>query len=150
MKQFYNFCLLILLCGDGTSLTKVINKSKILNNAKILKMCLYFLFCKQCISFLPSRFLSSVVQSLGLVGSEAVRNINIDTLPVLIILMRSRSTTEIFTIVHGNVGVNELLTNLIHAVDVFQVRYFYTNEFLYGKRKIKIIYLSISFRNKNE
>ncbi|XP_014295657.1 FAS-associated factor 1 [Microplitis demolitor] len=66
------------------------------------------------------KFLSSVVQSLGLVGSEAVRNINIDTLPVLIILMRSRSTTEIFTIVHGNVGVNELLTNLIHAVDVFQ------------------------------
>lgn len=67
------------------------------------------------------RFLSSVTQSLGLVGSEAVRNIDVDILPVLIILMRSRSTTEIFTIVHGNVGVNELLTNLIHAVDIFQV-----------------------------
>ncbi|KAK0075269.1 hypothetical protein PV325_009280 [Microctonus aethiopoides] len=66
------------------------------------------------------KFLSSVTQSLGLVGSEAVRNIDVDILPVLIILMRSRSTTEIFTIVHGNVGVNELLTNLIHAVDIFQ------------------------------
>lgn len=36
--------------------------------------------------------------------------------------MRSRSNTEIFTIVHGNVGVNELLTNLVQAVDIFQVR----------------------------
>ncbi|XP_044589997.1 FAS-associated factor 1 [Cotesia glomerata] len=66
------------------------------------------------------KFLSSFTQSLGIVGSEAVRNIDVDTLPVFIILMRSRSTTEIFTIVHGNVGVNELLTNLIHAVDIFQ------------------------------
>lgn len=38
------------------------------------------------------------------------------------IIMRSRSNTEIFTIVHGNVGVNELLTNLVQAVDIFQVR----------------------------
>ncbi|XP_015118560.1 FAS-associated factor 1 [Diachasma alloeum] len=66
------------------------------------------------------KFFHSVTQSLGMVGSEAVRNIDIDTLPVLMILMRSRSTTEIFTIVNGNVGVNELLINLIHAVDVFQ------------------------------
>ncbi|XP_063989568.1 FAS-associated factor 1 [Diachasmimorpha longicaudata] len=66
------------------------------------------------------KFFHSVTQSLGMIGSEAVRNIDIDTLPVLMILMRSRSTTEIFTIVNGNVGVNELLINLIHAVDVFQ------------------------------
>ncbi|XP_034939481.1 FAS-associated factor 1 isoform X2 [Chelonus insularis] len=66
------------------------------------------------------KFLSSAVHSLGLVGSETIRNIDIDTLPVLIIFMRSKSTTEIFTVVHGNIGVNELLTNLIHAVDVFQ------------------------------
>ncbi|XP_011298311.1 FAS-associated factor 1 [Fopius arisanus] len=66
------------------------------------------------------KFFHSVTQSLGMIGSEAVRNIDVDTLPVLMILMRSRSTTEIFTIVNGNVGVNELLINLIHAVDVFQ------------------------------
>lgn len=58
---------------------------------------------------------------MGIFGSEALRKINIETLPVLIIFMRTRSTTEIFTMVHGNVGVNELLTNLIQAVDVFQV-----------------------------
>ncbi|XP_043279673.1 FAS-associated factor 1 [Venturia canescens] len=67
-----------------------------------------------------AKFLSSASQALGMVGAAAIQNIDVDTLPVLMIIMRSRSITEIFTIVHGNVGVNELLTNLIQAVDVFQ------------------------------
>ncbi|XP_015178994.1 PREDICTED: FAS-associated factor 1 isoform X1 [Polistes dominula] len=66
------------------------------------------------------KFLTSVNQTLGSVAALTVRNIDVDTLPALMIIMRSRSNTEIFTIVHGNVGVNELLTNLIQAVDVFQ------------------------------
>ncbi|KAG7201589.1 hypothetical protein KM043_004333 [Ampulex compressa] len=66
------------------------------------------------------RFLLSINQTLGSVAALAMRSIDVDTLPVLVIIMRSRSNTEIFTTVHGNVGVNELLTNLIHAVDVFQ------------------------------
>ena len=66
------------------------------------------------------KFLASAAQSIGMVGAATIRSIDVDTLPVLMILMRSRSVTEIFTIVHGNVGVNELLTNLIQAVDVFQ------------------------------
>lgn len=68
------------------------------------------------------RFLYSITQTLGTIGSLAVSSIDVDTLPVLMIIMRSRSNTEIFTIVDGNVGVNELLTNLVQAVDVFQVR----------------------------
>lgn len=71
---------------------------------------------------LIGRFLYSVTQTLGTVGSYAVSGIDVDTLPVLMIIMRTRSTTDIYTIVHGNVGVNELLTNLVQAVDVFQVR----------------------------
>lgn len=74
------------------------------------------------VKFLFHRFLYTVTQTLGTVGSLAVSSIDVDTLPVLMIIMRSRSNTEIFNIVHGNVGVNELLTNLVQAVDVFQVR----------------------------
>ncbi|XP_014207984.1 FAS-associated factor 1 [Copidosoma floridanum] len=66
------------------------------------------------------RFLTSIQQLLGLGVHTTVRGIDVDTMPVMIIIMRSRSNTDIFTIVHGNVGVNELLTNLIEAVDVFQ------------------------------
>lgn len=51
--------------------------------------------------------------------------------------MRSRSNTEIFTIVHGNVGVNELLTNLVQAVDIFQVR---STVILYKLTNIVIYY----------
>lgn len=68
------------------------------------------------------RFLLSVKQTLGSVAALAMKNIDVDTLPVLVIIMRTRSNTEIFTTVHANVGENELLTNLIHAVDVFQVK----------------------------
>lgn len=77
---------------------------------------------RQLNAHLIFRFLYSVTQTLGTVGSLAVSSIDVDTLPVLMIIMRSRSNTEIFTIVHGNVGVTELLTNLVQAVDVFQVR----------------------------
>ncbi|XP_012260990.2 FAS-associated factor 1 [Athalia rosae] len=65
-------------------------------------------------------FLSAINRTLGSVAAMTVRNIDVDTLPVLMIIMRSRSNTEVFALVHGNVGVNELLTNLIQAVDVFQ------------------------------
>lgn len=64
-----------------------------------------------------------------------VRGIDVDTMPVLMIIMRSRSNTDIFTIVHGNVGVNELLTNLIEAVDVFQVRNMTFQSFCLKKKK---------------
>lgn len=74
------------------------------------------------------RFLTSIQQALGPAAAMTVRNIEVDIMPVLMIIMRSRSNTDIFTIVFGNVGVNELLTNLIEAVDVFQVNfYFITN-----------------------
>lgn len=66
------------------------------------------------------KFLNTVQSTLGVMASETIRTIDIDTFPVLIIIMRLRSATDIFTIVRGNVGVNDLLTSLIHAVDVFQ------------------------------
>ncbi|XP_058789619.1 FAS-associated factor 1 [Phymastichus coffea] len=66
------------------------------------------------------KFLTSIQQILGSAAAMTVRNIEVDTMPVLMIIMRSRSNTDVFTIIHGNVGVNELLTNLIEAVDVFQ------------------------------
>ncbi|XP_075216778.1 fas associated factor casp [Lycorma delicatula] len=65
------------------------------------------------------KFLSSVSRNLGSMAAVTVRNIDVERLPALIIIMRMRSNTEIFTVVNGNVGVNELLTSLIQAVDVF-------------------------------
>ncbi|KDR09433.1 FAS-associated factor 1 [Zootermopsis nevadensis] len=65
------------------------------------------------------KFLGSVTRTLGSVAAMTIRNIEVERLPALLIIMRMRSATEVFTIVHGNVGVSELLTSLIQAVDVF-------------------------------
>ncbi|PSN41351.1 FAS-associated factor 1 [Blattella germanica] len=65
------------------------------------------------------KFLGSVTRTLGSVAAMTIRNIDVERLPALLVIMRMRSATEIFTVVHGNVGVSELLTSLIQAVDVF-------------------------------
>jgi len=65
------------------------------------------------------KFLASLTRTLGPMAAVTVRNIEVERLPALLLIMRMRSTTEIFSAVHGNVGVNELLTSLIQAVDVF-------------------------------
>lgn len=48
-----------------------------------------------------------------------VRNIAVERLPAFIIIMRTRSLTELYTVVNGNVGVNELMTSILEAIDVF-------------------------------
>nr|XP_018903943.1 PREDICTED: FAS-associated factor 1 [Bemisia tabaci] len=66
-----------------------------------------------------NKFLTSVTNSLGTMAAHTIRNMEVERLPALLIIMRMRSNIEIFTVVHGNVGVNELLTSLIQAVDLF-------------------------------
>lgn len=64
-------------------------------------------------------FLSSVTRLLGSTVTETVQSISIDLLPALVIISRSRANTELLNVIYGNIGINELLTMLIHAVDVF-------------------------------
>ncbi|KAL1129663.1 hypothetical protein AAG570_012608 [Ranatra chinensis] len=66
-----------------------------------------------------NKFLASVTQSLGIAVAETISSIQMDNLPALIIITRSRSNTELFTVINGNIGVSELLTLLIHAVDYY-------------------------------
>ncbi|KAJ8928857.1 hypothetical protein NQ314_018514 [Rhamnusium bicolor] len=56
---------------------------------------------------------------LGSTAAMSLRNIPVDRLPAIVLIMKIRSTTEIFNVVHGNVGVNELLSSLIECVEVF-------------------------------
>ncbi|KAJ8943048.1 hypothetical protein NQ318_022592 [Aromia moschata] len=61
----------------------------------------------------------SVNNCLGSTAAMSLRNIPVDRLPAIVLIMKIRSTTEIFNVVHGNVGVNELLSSLIECVEVF-------------------------------
>lgn len=64
-------------------------------------------------------FLNSVNRNLGNMAGQTIFCVPEDKYPILVILMRNRSMTEIFRIVHGNIGVTELLSCLFEAIDVF-------------------------------
>lgn len=66
-----------------------------------------------------TRLQNSVNQCLGSTAAVSLRNIPVDRLPAIIIIMRIRSSTDVFSVVHGNVGVSELLSSLMEAMEVF-------------------------------
>ncbi|XP_026740523.1 FAS-associated factor 1 isoform X1 [Trichoplusia ni] len=63
--------------------------------------------------------LTSVATALGPVASMTIRSIPVDRLPALVIIMRVRSNTEIYSVINGNVGVSELLGGLVEALERF-------------------------------
>ncbi|CAG9564208.1 unnamed protein product [Danaus chrysippus] len=66
--------------------------------------------------------LSSIASSLGPVASMTVRSIPVERLPALLIIMRVRSNTEIYSVINGNVGVSELVGGLVEALERFAVQ----------------------------
>lgn len=66
-----------------------------------------------------ARLLAMVTKHFGSMAASTIKNFSVEQLPLMLIIMRSRATTEVFTIIHGSVGLEELMTSLIHAVDVF-------------------------------
>ncbi|KAF9410457.1 hypothetical protein HW555_010459 [Spodoptera exigua] len=63
--------------------------------------------------------LSSVTNALGPIASMTIRNLPLDRMPALVIIMRVRSITEIYSVINGNVGVSELLGGLVEALERF-------------------------------
>lgn len=68
------------------------------------------------------KFLASVTNTLGAMAALQIKNIPQERLPAIIIISRIRSATEISAVVHGNVGVSELMASLTDAVDVFSMQ----------------------------
>lgn len=65
------------------------------------------------------KFHTALANCLGLTAPLSLRNIPVDRLPAMVLIMKIRSATEIFNVINGNVGVNELLSTLIECVEVF-------------------------------
>ncbi|XP_060519665.1 FAS-associated factor 1 [Cylas formicarius] len=65
------------------------------------------------------KFHAALANSLGPTAPISLRNIPVDRLPAMVLVMKIRSATEIFNVVNGNVGVNELLSTLIECVEMF-------------------------------
>ncbi|CAG9765820.1 unnamed protein product [Ceutorhynchus assimilis] len=65
------------------------------------------------------KFHAALANCVGPAAPFSLRNIPVDRLPALVLIMKIRSATEIFNVVNGNVGVNELLSTLIECVEVY-------------------------------
>lgn len=67
--------------------------------------------------------LSSVSACVGNTASMTVRNIPLDKLPAILIIGKSRlsgrSTCEVLSVIHGNVGLDDLFSRLIEAVEMY-------------------------------
>lgn len=63
--------------------------------------------------------LSQNLGNLGMAAANTVRTIALNSLPALMIITKVRSTPDVLTVIPGNVGLDDLMTRLIHAVEVF-------------------------------
>uniref|UniRef100_A0A2M4ACJ0 Putative regulator of the ubiquitin pathway n=1 Tax=Anopheles triannulatus TaxID=58253 RepID=A0A2M4ACJ0_9DIPT len=64
-------------------------------------------------------FLSSITACIGMTASITVRNIPTDRLPAIIVIAKNRSQCEVFQVIYGNVGVDDLLSKLMEASDMY-------------------------------
>lgn len=61
--------------------------------------------------------LSSVTSSIGTTASMTVREIGIDRLPAMIVVAKLRSNCEVYSVIYGNLGVNDLMVQLLELVE---------------------------------
>ncbi|XP_071953083.1 FAS-associated factor 1-like [Antedon mediterranea] len=66
-----------------------------------------------------ARLLNMCTEHFGSMAASTVRNIQDDQFPIILIVMKSRSNAEVFSISQGNTSLDEMMTALIHSVDVF-------------------------------
>lgn len=68
-------------------------------------------------------FLSSITACVSNTASLTVRNIAVDKLPSILVIGKSRlsgqSSCEVLSVIHGNVGLDDLLSRLIDAAEIY-------------------------------
>lgn len=52
-------------------------------------------------------------------ASRTLSGFDVDKLPLLLVVTRSRATNEVLDMISGSVNVDEMMTRLLHAVEMF-------------------------------
>ena len=52
-------------------------------------------------------------------ASRTLSSFDVDKLPLLLIVTRSRATNEILAMIPGSLNMDEVMTQLLHAVEMF-------------------------------
>jgi len=66
-----------------------------------------------------------ITRHFGSVAAMTIKNIDVERLPLLVLVYRLRGSTEIFQIIHGNDTIDELLTKLLTAHETYQSQIIY-------------------------
>ncbi|XP_013397035.1 FAS-associated factor 1 [Lingula anatina] len=66
-----------------------------------------------------AKCLTMCTREFGSMAAQTVRDFKTDNLPLLLLITRTRSTNEVVNVIQGIASLDELMTNLINAVDVF-------------------------------
>ena len=68
---------------------------------------------------LSCRLYNMIARHFDSLASRTLRNFEVDRLPLLLIVTRSRATNEILAMVPGSLNVDEMMTQLIQSVEMF-------------------------------
>lgn len=113
--------LAIYLHHDGSVLTNVFC-GQLLACESIIQMLLdHFIMYGWDLTFESNKnmFLSSISACVGMTASITVRNIPTDRLPAILVIAKNRSQCEVFQVIYGNVSVDDLLSQLMEASDMY-------------------------------
>ncbi|ELT93214.1 hypothetical protein CAPTEDRAFT_183840 [Capitella teleta] len=67
-----------------------------------------------------ARLLTMCTRHFGSIATNTVQNLRPDELPLLLIISRNRGSNEVMQAIHGNTTLDELMTHLLHATEVFR------------------------------
>ncbi|XP_071518759.1 FAS-associated factor 1 [Panulirus ornatus] len=67
-----------------------------------------------------ARLLNLVTTHFGSVAASTVRGFSVDKLPALLVITRTRGTIEVLSVIHGNGVLDEVMTALLHATEMFE------------------------------
>ncbi|XP_058055026.1 FAS-associated factor 1 isoform X2 [Anopheles bellator] len=113
--------LAIYLHHDGSVLTNVFC-GQLLACESIVQILLdHFVLYGWDLTFESNKnmFLSSISACVGMTASITVRNIPTDRLPAILVISKNRSQCEVFQVIYGNVGVDDLLSKLMEASEMY-------------------------------
>ncbi|XP_043209347.1 FAS-associated factor 1-like isoform X4 [Amphibalanus amphitrite] len=114
--------LAIYLHHDGSVLSNVFCSQLLCSESIVSYLTSNFIVWGWDITFSSNqnKFLDRVTAQFGARTREALlMSMDRERLPLLLLLMRSRSSTEVLSAVHGNTSVDELMGTLIHTHDMF-------------------------------
>lgn len=100
----------------GWDLTANSNRNRyvrtVSNTILWLKLVIYF-------KLSLSRLYNTIARHFDSLASRTLRHYDVEKLPLLLIVTRSRATNEVLAMIPGSLNVDEMMTQLLHAVEMF-------------------------------